>query len=114
MAGMPSFEASVAAPTVPDIRTVMPRFAEVEIVNQDFLAGQTRLLTPHVKPRYRNIWRTSKEFWRQRLDAVAHGCDWERVHIIEACIGCIVAFGRRSSRTRVILARFYEWYCWRV
>lgn len=32
MAGMPSLEASVAAPTVPDIRTVLPRFAKVEIV----------------------------------------------------------------------------------
>ena len=27
MAGMPSLAASVAAPTVPDIRTVLPRFA---------------------------------------------------------------------------------------
>lgn len=27
MAGMPSFAASVAAPTVPDIRVVEPRFA---------------------------------------------------------------------------------------
>ncbi len=114
MAGMPSFEASVAAPTVPDTRTVLPRFAEGENVNRNVLAGQTRLLTPHVEPRHRNIWRTSKEFWRQRLDAVAHGCDWIRVHIIQACVGCIVALGRRSSRTRVILARFCEWRCWRV
>ena len=32
MAGMPSFEASVAAPTVPDMRTVLPRFAEAGFV----------------------------------------------------------------------------------
>ena len=30
MAGMPSLTASVAAPTVPDRRTVMPRFATGE------------------------------------------------------------------------------------
>lgn len=32
IAGMPSIEASVAAPTVPDMRTVLPRFARAETV----------------------------------------------------------------------------------
>ena len=36
MAGMPSFEASVAAPTVPDTRTVLPRLAGAEAVRRDF------------------------------------------------------------------------------
>lgn len=31
MAGMPSIEASVAAPTVPDMRTVLPRLANAEM-----------------------------------------------------------------------------------
>ena len=35
MAGMPSFEASVAAPTVPDTRTVLPRLAKAEGVRGD-------------------------------------------------------------------------------
>ena len=36
MAGMPSFAASVAAPTVPDTRTVLPRLARAEAVRRDF------------------------------------------------------------------------------
>ena len=39
MAGMPSFDASVAAPTVPETRTVVPRLARAEAVRRDFGSG---------------------------------------------------------------------------
>lgn len=73
-----------------------------------------RLLTAHVETRHRNVWRTSEELWRQVLNAVAHRSDWERVYIIEACVGSIVAFSRRSAGARAELAGLCERRCWRV
>ena len=50
MAGMPSFEASVAAPTVPDTRTVLPRLAKAEAVRRDL--GSERIDDTPYLPRY--------------------------------------------------------------
>lgn len=51
MLGMPSFEASVAAPTVPDMRTVVPRFAAMENSQMRTMEGYFRhCLPPTLKP----------------------------------------------------------------
>lgn len=78
MAGMPRFAASVVAPTVPEMRVVVPRFAIVggwmlmiAVFNEgDGRGGKKR--TADVEACDGEFGCCAEEFGREGLDAVAH------------------------------------------
>lgn len=112
--GTPSLTASVAAPTVPEMRTVGPRFAGGSSVSSVCERLEWGGFTADVKARDCNIRRAAEVSGREGLNAIAHAGYGVRVHVVEAGHGVVEALGRGAGGAGVVFAGFGEGSGWHV
>lgn len=84
MPGIPSLAASVAAPTVPETRTVAPRFACPVVSSRP--DKELDRPTADVKARHGDVGSTPKEFRRKCLNSVAHGGHRKPISMSDAIV----------------------------